>query len=75
MRANLSALDVDGLTILHMNNAWSRYMKPFSFQYCVGCALGYTNMECAADDFLTHSICLPWEPLLLPVAELCWMYS
>ena len=75
MRANLSALDVDGLTILHMNNAWSRYMKPSTFQYWVGCALLYKNMERDSDDFLTHPICIPWEPLLPPVAELCWMYS
>ena len=74
--STLLALDVDGLTILHMINPWSRKLTSYSLQDWVRCTLCSVNVERpVADGVCPNCTWLPWGPLLPPIYELHWLYS
>ena len=68
--------ELDGSTISHIINAWSKDIFPSSLQYWDRWALRYANMEQVVVEYVWPlSYWIPWEPLFPPIAYLCWVYS
>ena len=76
VHANFAYLEVDGSTISHMSNAWYKELNPYSFHYWDSWSLHSMNVErVVVEDVWPLTYWIPWEPLIPPIAELCWVYS